>query len=248
MSSRIVRTMGLVLVLVALALPAFAQGAASVDRRIATTVAHQLERRGILRAGNIMVSVQDGTVTLSGQVPSLWLKRAVIDQARGVDGVRSVVSRLTVMAPETDQGLAEQVARRLRHSVYNTIFDNVNVSATNGVVRLTGQVMSPFAKRQMGDTVRKVVGVQGVHNDLQVLPESMNDNELRLAVARRIYGNPLFSDQAILPAPPVHIIVKGSRVTLVGVVGSNALKIRAGMLARDVFGVMGVTNDLRVES
>ncbi|MBP1601767.1 MAG: transport-associated protein, partial [Acidobacteria bacterium] len=48
--------------------------------------------------------------------------------------------------------------------------------------------------------------------------------------------------------PPIHIIVKNGRVTLIGVVASPMDKTLAGMAANSVPNVFSVQNDLQVES
>ncbi|MDE3155613.1 MAG: BON domain-containing protein [Acidobacteriota bacterium] len=236
------------LAIAALSGPAFAQGPSAADQQIRTKVVHRLTDQDILRAHDLTIAVSHGVVTLAGTVPTLHDRREAVDETRDVDGVQEVVSRLQVMAGESDRDVAERVARQIRRYVFYTVFDNVNVNVKNGVVTLLGQVTSPFKKREMADLVERVPGAQAVQNDLDVLPTSFYDDELREAVASRIYNDPLFFNDSLVPTPPVHIIVDDSHVTLVGVVSDRMERIRAGMLARDVFGVLGVTNDLRVES
>jgi osmotically-inducible protein OsmY len=48
--------------------------------------------------------------------------------------------------------------------------------------------------------------------------------------------------------PPIHIVVENGNVTLTGAVGTELERVKAGMIARQVFGVMGVENDLKVAS
>jgi len=249
MTSRIAGRMAAAigLAVIALGRPAFAQDAAQADRQIDAKVVRRLTDQDILRAHNLTVAVHDGTVTLSGTVPTLHDRREAIDETRDVDGVQEVVSQLEVAAGESDQDVAERVARQIRRYVFYTVFDDVTVRVKDGVVTLEGKVTSPYKRREMGNLVEHVPGAQQLQNDLQVLPTSIYDDELREAVAWRIYNDALFFNDSLQPTPPVHIIVENSHVTLVGIVSSEMQRIRAGMLARDVFGVMGVTNDLNVQ-
>ncbi len=209
------------LVVVALAPPAFARGAAQADQAIRAKVIRRLTDQDILRAHNITVTAQDGSVTLAGTVPTLHDERQAIDETRDVDGVQQVVSDLQVAAGESDQDVAQGVARRIRRYVFYTVFDNVTVHVQNGVVTLDGQVTSPYKKREMGNLVERVPGAQTLQNDLQVLPTSIYDDELREVIASRIYNDGLFFNYALEPTPPIHIIVDNSHVTLVGIVRSK---------------------------
>ena len=81
-----------------------------------------------------------------------------------------------------------------------------------------------------------------------MLPVSQFDDELRYRIARAIYGNPSFWNYAIMPNPPIHIIVEHNRVTLSGVVQSEVDRMLARSLATFQDGVMSVTNDLKTDA
>ena len=86
-----------------------------------------------------------------------------------------------------------------------------------------------------------------VVNNIEVLPASPDDDRIRLAVYRAIFGNSVLSQYQMRAVPPIHIIVKNGHVTLEGVVARQMEKQIAGMQANSVPGVFSVTNDLRVE-
>ncbi len=81
-----------------------------------------------------------------------------------------------------------------------------------------------------------------------MLPASPNDDRLRLAVARALFGqdSPLFR-YAMGSVPPIHIVVKNGHVTLDGVVDSQADKDLAYLKANGVPGVFSVDNHLVVQ-
>jgi len=115
-------------------------------------------------------------------------------------------------------------------------------------VQLLGQVSQPFKKDDLGRIARSVPGVTSVTNDLQVLPLSPMDDQLRLRVARAVYGDAVLNRYALGALPPIHIIVDNGRVTLEGSVGTEMEKQVAGMRASSAglsFGA--VVNNLRVE-
>jgi hyperosmotically inducible protein len=125
-----------------------------------------------------------------------------------------------------------------------TIFDDVSAEVKNGAVTLVGQVTMPYKSEEIAKRVAKIDGVTQVRNRITVLPVSMTDDQLRYVIARSIYGNPSFSNYAIGPNPPIHIIVDHGHVTLTGVVNNNADRIIARSLAHQ-FPAMSVKNDLK---
>jgi hyperosmotically inducible protein len=149
----------------------------------------------------------------------------------------------------TDPELAAKVTHEIRMYSRYTIWDNINVRVSNGNVDLTGQVSQPFKKADLQRIIDRLPGVNSVTNDLQVLPLSPMDDQLRRQVARAIYRDAVLSRYAIQPLPPIHIIVDNGHVTLEGVVNSEMEKNVAGIRANGAglsFGT--VVNNLRVET
>jgi hyperosmotically inducible protein len=101
-------------------------------------------------------------------------------------------------------------------------------------------------KSDAGNSVKRIEGVEKVVNNIDVLPPSPMDDRIRRAVYRSIYSyGPLFKYGG-MAVPPIHIIVKGGRVTLEGVVDNEIDKNLAGMRANQVPGTFQMTNNLRV--
>ena len=84
-------------------------------------------------------------------------------------------------------------------------------------------------------------------NKIEVLPLSPNDERIRMAVYRAIYGNTSLQRYGLQAVPPIHIIVNNGNVTLEGVVATEADKNIANLQANGVPGVFSVKNNLRVE-
>jgi hyperosmotically inducible protein len=89
-------------------------------------------------------------------------------------------------------------------------------------------------------------GVRDVVDDLEVAPVSPNDDRIRLAEARAIYGYGPLNRYALDPAKAIRITVVNGKVTLNGVVDSKADKDLAGIRANTVAGVFAVNNNLQV--
>jgi hyperosmotically inducible protein len=128
-----------------------------------------------------------------------------------------------------------------------TVFDDISGSVAHGVVTLTGDVTMPFKATDIASRVERVKGVVTVRNEIQTLPVSFFDDELRYRIARAIYGNPEFWQYASMANPPIHIIVDNGHVTLTGVVNSNVERARAGNLANS-FGAFSVENHLKTDA
>ena len=146
-----------------------------------------------------------------------------------------------------DVRVADEVGRAVTRYVQLTIFDHVNAEVENGVVSLSGKVTMPYKKNDLERLVAKIDGVHSVRSDISVLPVSIFDEELRLRVARAIYGNSSFWHYASMANPPIHIIVENGRVTLAGVVNSNVERMLARSLATGP-GELSVTNELKTDA
>jgi len=94
--------------------------------------------------------------------------------------------------------------------------------------------------------VKSIEGVTRVVNNIQVLPVSPFDDQIRRAEYQAIYSQPQLSRYALGVVPQIHIIVNGGHVTLEGVVATEADRDVAGLSANRVPGVFSVTNNLRV--
>ena len=78
-------------------------------------------------------------------------------------------------------------------------------------------------------------------------PLSPFDDQIRVAVARSVYGQPSMNRYALGANPSIRIIVKNGHVSLEGVVADKGARDIANLMANGVFGVFSVTNNLQVE-
>ena len=145
-----------------------------------------------------------------------------------------------------DQQLADDVAVSVRNYPRFSVFDHVSGRVDEGVVVLTGKVTTPYKREDIERRVARMDGVTEVRNEITVLPVSSFDDDLRYRISRAIYGNPAFWTYAAMANPPIHIIVEHGRVTLTGVVNSNAERMMARSLATG-FGEFSITNELRTD-
>jgi hyperosmotically inducible protein len=150
-------------------------------------------------------------------------------------------------ADQKDFQVLKDVATSEDRYTQFTIFDDVNASVKDGVVTLTGKVTMPYKRDDIARRIAKIDGVVGVQDRIDVLPVSSFDDELRLRIARSIYGHSNFWSYAMMPNPPIHIVVEHGRVTLTGVVNSEVDRMLARSLATQ-FGALSVKSDLKTDA
>jgi len=148
-----------------------------------------------------------------------------------------------------DQQLRDKLAKALaydRVGYGTTAFNNIELGVQQGVVTLRGTVYGPSDKDSAVSLVENTPGVRDVVDELDVAPVSPDDDRIRVAEARAIYGFGPLNRYALDPAKSIRITVVNGRVTLNGVVDSEGDKNMAGIRANGVSGVFAVTNNLQV--
>jgi len=115
--------------------PGDSQIKAPGDVQIRADVQQRLKGLDLGPSG-LSVEVQDGVVTLSGTVPTLWVKQDAVKRARKASNVQSVVADLTIPKAESDLVLAREVSDRIRQYDLYTVYDVVDGFVRNGAVRL----------------------------------------------------------------------------------------------------------------
>ena len=176
---------------------------------------------------------------------------------------RRVIARLVFLAPwtvlvlmaqaqkEVPARAVERIQKEVRHEIlmlpFFGVFDNIAYKVEGYKVTLMGQVTRPTLKSSAEKVVKGIEGVEQVDNRIEVLPVSPNDDRLRIALYRAIYGDSVLVRYALPVIKPIRIIVKNGHVTLEGVVDNEGDKNLANMRANGVSGVFSVTNNLVVK-
>ena len=158
------------------------------------------------------------------------------------------VGLLAQPGDKATQRLIKEVRTELVMMPFYGVFDNLSYKIEGGQVTLLGQVTRPTLKSEAENRVKRLEGVERVVNSIEVLPNSPNDDRIRLAVFRSIFGHPTLQQYTLRAVPPIHIIVKNGNVTLEGVVARQMEKNIAGIQANQVPGVFSVKNNLISES
>ena len=148
--------------------------------------------------------------------------------------------------PKSRQNLVREVRHELVMLPYYSVFDNLSFKVEGDTVTLEGQVVRPTLKSDAEGVVKRVEGVGRVVNNIEVLPASPMDDQIRRAVYRAIFAEPALSRYGESAVPSIHIIVKNGHVTLVGIVDSEADKNLANIRTNGVPNVFSVKNELVV--
>jgi hyperosmotically inducible periplasmic protein len=150
----------------------------------------------------------------------------------------------------SEEKYRERLAKQVRHELvmlpWYSVFDNLAFRIDRDKVTLLGQVTRPVLKSDAEAVVKRIEGVASVKNDIEVLPLSPMDDQLRRAEFRAIYGEAGMQRYANQPIPSIHIIVKNGNVTLEGVVDTEMDRNIANLRANQVPNVFSVKNNLVV--
>ena|SRR5882724_2438601 len=150
--------------------------------------------------------------------------------------------------PKNQQELTREVRHQLVLLPYYSVFDNLAFRVDGDRVTLEGQVTRPTLKSDAESAVKSIAGISGVTNNIEVLPLSPMDDQIRRATYRAVYGEGGLSRYSESAVPSIHIIVKNGNVTLEGVVDSEGDKNLANLRASAVPNVFSVKNNLVVSS
>jgi osmotically-inducible protein OsmY len=164
--------------------------------------------------------------------------------------------------------VAKQVRKQIVTLPQYGVFDDIHFGIKGKTVILEGSASRPTLKSSAENVVKRIEGVEGVDNRIEVLPLSPNDDRIRAAVYASIYRSPALQKytsnrgggrrltptrrtMGITNDPPIgyhaiHIIVKNGNVTLKGVVNNSGDLAIAEMQANLTPGVFSVINDLFV--
>ncbi len=220
---------------------------AAADQDVASTVRAKLNKG---QFKDVQVNIDaNGVATLSGTVTDYENKADAEKIVHKIKGVSAVRDDIQVAGPDVPDAQLEKTLVDKINSVsigYGNMFDAISISVQNGVVTLGGHAHD-YPNRDSALAVAATTpGVKDVIDDISVDPVSPMDWQLRLAVARAIYGYGSLNEYAMDPEKPIRISVQNGHVELYGVVNSKGDKDAAGIRANSVPGVFSVENHLQV--
>ena len=200
---------------------------------------------------DVQVSVDaNGIATLTGSVDLFEYKADAEKRVSKAKGVTAVRNQIEVAGPAvSDEELKAKLGEKLEYDRVGygtTAFNAITIAVQNGAVTLGGHAYGYVDRDSAVALVSTYPGVKEVVNEIEVDPTSILDDQIRLRVARAVYGYPSLNKYAIDPGKPIRISVQNGNVSLYGMVDSQADKETANIRANGVSGVFSVKNYLQV--
>ncbi len=198
---------------------------------------------------NVKVSTENGIVTLTGTVDLYEYKADAARRAQKTKGISAVRNMIEVGGPTySDAQLKEKLLEKLQYDRvgYGNTFNAISVDVQGSTVTLGGHARTDVDKDSAMALVSTYPGVKDVIEEIEVDPVSIMDDQIRMQVARSVYGYSMLNKYAVDPAKPIRISVQNGNVELYGVVDSKADRDVAYLRANSVPGVFSVKNFLQV--
>jgi hypothetical protein len=108
----------------------------------------------------------------------------------------AATSARTIAQTVTNKSTIEDIRHELLQLPYYSVFDFLAFSYDKGTVTLVGYAYRPALKADAERAVNRVAGVDTVKNQIEELPVSFNDDELRWRAYYAIYRDPFLSRYA----------------------------------------------------
>jgi len=144
--------------------------------------------------------------------------------------------------------LQTQVRQALNKLAWYGVFDNLNYNVDDkGNVTLSGQVTRYVTHNDAVNVVKRLAGVTSVTDNIEVLPLSNFDDNIRIRAYNAIYGYPALSRYEVQARPPIRIIVNHGDVTLAGYVANEMDRELVYNRIRALPGTFKITNDLKLD-
>ncbi|MDO1513906.1 BON domain-containing protein [Maribacter confluentis] len=213
------------------------------DSKIKLDVQNELSWEPSIDETKIGVAVDEGVVTLSGEVDSYTKKIAAEKAAKRVSGVKAVAEDIMVKYPssidKSDTDIAKAVVKALEWD--SSVPDNtVIVKVENGWVYLTGEAKWAYQKNSATNAIKNLVGVRGVSNNIK-LKQTVKPILVKDTIEEA------FERSARIDAKSIVVTADGSTVTLSGKVHSIKEKEEAEKAAFRAPGVLDVVNKLKIQ-
>ena len=203
------------------------------DKTLRQNIIDELEFEPSIEAAHIGAAVEDGVVTLTGHVSSYAQKVAAERAVQRLKGVKALAMEVQVRYPFEAKTDDDQIAKRAADALaWNLVpAQSTKVTVQQGWITLKGKVDWQYEKVAAELAVRRLAGVTGVTNAIEVKPHA-EPKEVKRKIMAALHRN------AQVEANHIQISVKDGKVTLDG-------KVRAwyerGVVEQAAWSAPGVT-------
>ena len=157
----------------------------------------------------------------------------------------AIAGVFAIAVPAQSGSIDNQVYHKIRGLTYYNTFDYITWQVNGSTVTLNGKTITLGTKDEAARAVKDIPGVTRVINNIQELPPSSFDDQIRREALRQFEARGP-GQYFGWPNPDVHVIVENGRITLEGYVARKADSDTLKILANGIPGVFEVTNNLKV--
>ncbi len=211
------------------------------DAQIKEDVKNEFQWDPSVSNSKIEVTVNHGVVTLRGSVPHYFEKSNAEKVAQRVGGVRAVADEIEVNLLDIHTKSDEEIVKAALNAMdWNyQIPDGIKISVDTGWVTLRGEVTWAFQKRAAINSVKSLMGVRGVSDEITI-KSSVQTADVKTRIEEALKRS------AEREGRKINVAIKGSSVTLSGNVHSNYEIGDAGLAAWNAPGVLKVENNIKL--
>jgi osmotically-inducible protein OsmY len=212
------------------------------DSTLRQMVIDELEFEPSVDAAHIGAAVDHGVVTLTGHVCSYAEKIAAEHAVQRVKGVAGIAEEIEVRYPGSHSLADDEIVKRcLDVLAWDSVGlkNTVHVKVEKGWVELTGKVQWQFEREAAESSIRKLRGVVGVCNHIEIKAEARADD-----IKKRIED--ALRRNAAIEAHEIRVVVDEDKVTLEGKVRAWNERVVAERAAWSAPGVNAVIDNIRV--
>jgi osmotically-inducible protein OsmY len=212
------------------------------DAQLKQDVISELTWEPSVNASAIGVEVKNGIVTLAGHVESFSEKWNAERATQRVPGVKALAVEMDVKLPGSYERNDADIARAAENVLQWTTYwnkDTVKVMVEKGWVTLTGVVEWDYQRRSAAWSVKNLIGVTGVSNQIAIKPAVTSTaikSDIDAALKRRANGD----------SQNISVDVRGDHVTLSGNVHSWSERELVMHSAWGTPGVRDVVNNISI--
>jgi osmotically-inducible protein OsmY len=212
------------------------------DAALQLDVIAELKWEPSVNAANVGVEVKDGVVTLAGHVNTYAEKWDAERAAQRVVGVKAIAVEMDVRLSGSDIRSDADIARSASNVLEwatSVPKDSVQVKVEGGWITLSGEVAWEYQRQSAADSVRYLMGVTGISDQILITPQASSDavrSDIEAALKRRVRND----------SRRISVSVVGHEVTLAGSVQSWSDKDLANHSAWGTPGVRNVIDKMTV--